>query len=175
LEGPGDQASSRSGAVTVTTNHALLALVDAGVWAVWSTLCGYGAHRIPGEYLARDNAVTRLRAFERDGRVYERVLRIKRWKDLLPEAGALFRGGVSKRHIGGHDREHLERFAAATRRAELAHYPILAFGPVFFAFNPWWLALVMVGYAVVANVPCILVQRYNRARLVRVLNRRVPN
>ena len=49
------------------------------------------------------------------------------------------------------------------RRAELAHYPILAFGPVFFAFNPWWLALVMVGYAVVANVPCILVQRYNRA------------
>ena len=29
----------------------------------------------------------------------------------------------------------------------------------------------MLGYAVVANVPCILVQRYNRARLVRLLSR----
>jgi glycosyl-4,4'-diaponeurosporenoate acyltransferase len=56
-----------------------------------------------------------------------------------------------------------------TRRAELAHWPILALGPVFFAWNPWWLALAMVGYAVVANVPCILVQRYNRARLYRML------
>jgi glycosyl-4,4'-diaponeurosporenoate acyltransferase len=158
--------------VTVTTNHALLALIDAGVWAVWSTACGYTAHRIPERYVGRDNAVTRLRGFERDGRFYERTLRIKRWKDRLPEAGALFRGGVSKRHVGGHDRGHLERFAAATRRAELAHYPILAFGPVFFAFNPWWLALVMVGYAVVANVPCILVQRYNRARIVRAISRR---
>ena len=55
-----------------------------------------------------------------------------------------------------------------TRGAELAHVPILLLGPVFFAFNPWWLALVMVAYAIVANVPCILVQRYNRARLERI-------
>jgi hypothetical protein len=29
----------------------------------------------------------------------------------------------------------------------------------------------MVLYAIVANVPCLLVQRYNRARLERVLRR----
>jgi hypothetical protein len=28
----------------------------------------------------------------------------------------------------------------------------------------------MFGYGVVANVPCILIQRYNRARLERMLN-----
>ena len=36
---------------------------------------------------------------------------------------------------------------------------------------PWWLGIAMAGYAVVANVPCILVQRYNRARLERMLTR----
>jgi hypothetical protein len=27
----------------------------------------------------------------------------------------------------------------------------------------------MVGYALVANVPCLLVQRYNRARIARIV------
>jgi glycosyl-4,4'-diaponeurosporenoate acyltransferase len=30
----------------------------------------------------------------------------------------------------------------------------------------------MVGYAVVANAPCLIVQRYNRGRLERILARR---
>ena len=32
-----------------------------------------------------------------------------------------------------------------------------------------WLGALMVVYALVANVPCLLIQRYNRARLERVL------
>ena len=30
----------------------------------------------------------------------------------------------------------------------------------------------MVAYAVVANVPCLVIQRYNRARVLRILDRR---
>jgi Glycosyl-4,4'-diaponeurosporenoate acyltransferase len=37
----------------------------------------------------------------------------------------------------------LERFAAETRRAELAHWLILAASPWFFLWNPWWLGLAM--------------------------------
>jgi hypothetical protein len=32
----------------------------------------------------------------------------------------------------------------------------------------------MVGYALAANVPCVLTQRYNRSRLLRLLTRRIP-
>ena len=152
-----------------TSHNLVIALVDAAVWAVWSTVCGYVAHRIPSRRLTRDRGILRLTRAEDGGRVYERVLRIKRWKDLLPEAGNLFRGGFSKRRVVRHDRAYLEEFTVATRRAEIAHWPILALGPVFFAWNPWWLGLVMVAYAIAANVPCILVQRYNRARLERML------
>ncbi len=148
-----------------STHNVVIALVDAAVWAVWSGVCGYVAHRVPSALLAHDGPLLRLRPFERDGRFYERVLRIKRWKDVLPEAGDLFRGGFSKRRVVHHNRGYLERFVVETRRAELAHWPILALGPVFFAWNPWWLGLVMVGYGIAADLPCILVQRYNRARL----------
>jgi glycosyl-4,4'-diaponeurosporenoate acyltransferase len=54
----------------------------------------------------------RIRGFETGGRFYERWLKIKRWKDRLPEAGAIFRGGVSKRHVGAADRASLEWFGS---------------------------------------------------------------
>ena len=152
-----------------TTRNLLLAIAGAATWGVWSTVCGYVAHRLPAQWLQRDSWLLRLHRTERSGRHYDRVLRIKRWKDLLPEAGGLFRGGFAKRRIR-HDRAYLEQFLVETRRAELAHWPILALGPTFYAWMPWWLASAMLGYALAANVPCILVQRYNRARLERALH-----
>lgn len=157
-----------------TTNNLILAIAGGVAWGAWSSVCGFAAHRLPRERLERDEWIWRLGRVEAGGRAYERVLRIKRWKDRLPEAGALFRGGFSKRRVERHDRAYLAEFAAATRRAELAHWAIVALAPTFFLWMPlfgmpWWLATAMFGYGLVANVPCILVQRYNRARLERVL------
>jgi glycosyl-4,4'-diaponeurosporenoate acyltransferase len=149
-----------------------LALLDAGVWAAWSTVAGYTAHRLPAARLARDGWLLRLRRRpERVARRYERVLRIKRWKSLLPEAGDLFKGGFSKRRLAHRDRPYLHRFVIETRRAELTHWAVMALGPSFFLWNPWWLGLAMLGYGLVANVPCLVTQRYNRARLLRMLGR----
>ena len=100
-----------------TRRNLLIVLIDAGVWASWSALCGYLAHRIPSSRLARDRGLLRIRRFEAGGRFYERWLHIKRWKDRLPEAGALFRGGFSKRRVSGTDPVSLERFAVEIGRA----------------------------------------------------------
>jgi glycosyl-4,4'-diaponeurosporenoate acyltransferase len=145
-------------------------LADAATWGAWSTVVGYTAHRLPAARLDHDSALTRLRPWEQDGRVYERI-GIKRWKDRLPELGAVFRGGVSKRRLVATDADGLRRFAVETRRAELVHWAIPAITPVFVLWNPPGLLLAMVAYAVVANVPCLLVQRYNRGRLLRLIAR----
>jgi len=155
-----------------TRRNLVIVLIDAGVWASWSALCGYVAHRIPAGRLAQDRGLLRIRGFEAGGRFYERWLRIKRWKDRLPEAGALFRGGFSKRRVSATDPVYLERFAVETRRAELVHWAIPLVTPVFVLWNPPVLLLAMVAYAVVANLPCLLVQRYNRGRLLRTIARR---
>jgi len=148
-----------------------IVVADAAVWAAWSTVVGYTAHRLPSVRLAHDTALTRLRPWEHEGRVYER-LRIRSWKDRLPELGAAFRGGVSKRSLRSRATTDLERFAVETRRAELVHWAIPLVTPVFVLWNPPVLLLAMVAYAVVANLPCLLVQRYNRGRLLRTIARR---
>jgi glycosyl-4,4'-diaponeurosporenoate acyltransferase len=146
-------------------------VLDVAVWAAWSTLAGYLAHVLPATRLDHDTALFRLRRSELDRRLYERRLHVKAWKDRLPEAGALFGGGFSKRHLVRRGRDHLERFVIETRRAELTHWLVMAAAPLFFLWNPWWAGLVMIVYALVANVPCIAIQRYNRARLLRILRR----
>lgn len=152
-------------------NLGLVVGLDAAVWAGWSAVVGYTAHRLPRARLDHDNPFTRLRGWERGGRVYERV-RIRRWKDVVPELGGAFRGGVSKRSLAARRTGALADFAVETRRAEMVHWAIPLVTPVFVLWNPPWLFAAMVGYAVVANLPCLVIQRYNRGRVLRVADRR---
>jgi glycosyl-4,4'-diaponeurosporenoate acyltransferase len=142
-------------------------LVDAAVWAGWGTAVGYLAARLPEATFAADGRLTRIRAWERDGRIWERI-RVRRWKQAVPELGSLF-GGVSKRRLPAPGRQGLDRLAAETRRAEMVHWAAAL--PVFVMplWNPAWVTVVMVVYAVAANAPFIVIQRYNRARVERIL------
>ena len=73
-------------------------VVNVAAWAFFHAVTGYAAHRIPSRRLQRDSWLLRPRPLELDGHLYER-LAIRRWKDVLPEAGAFFPGGVSKRQL----------------------------------------------------------------------------
>jgi len=150
----------------------VLAIVLANVafWAAAHAGTGYLVHRLPADRLRRDGWLLRARRFEGQGRLYERA-RIRRWKDRLPEAGALFAGGVSKRRLPPGRTAGLERFAVETRRAELGHWLALAAGPLSIAWNPPAGAAAMVAYGVLVNLPFIAIQRYNRQRAQRVLAR----
>lgn len=152
-------------------NAARLVATNVAVWLVWSVTAGYLGHRLPDRWLRRDRGPLRLSPPERSGALFRRI-GVRRWKDLLPEAGGFFAGGVSKRRLPGHDTDGLERFELETRRAEITHLLVIAALPVFALWNPWTGMLVNLGYALAANVPCIVVQRYNRMRLERVRHRR---
>jgi glycosyl-4,4'-diaponeurosporenoate acyltransferase len=110
--------------------------------------------------------------WERSGKVYEQWFGIKRWKDRLPDAAAWFSQGFAKGHLDRADEAHLRRFAQETWRGELCHWVAMACAPIFYLWNPLWACIVMTTYALLANLPCILAQRYNRARFCRVLGRR---
>ncbi len=111
-------------------------------------------------------------AWEQDGRFYERFLGVKQWKGLLPDGARWFGGGFAKGSLAGLDADYLRRFVRETWRGELCHWCAIGFAPVFFLWNPWWADLIMVTCALAANLPCIVAQRYNRARFQRLLSRR---
>ena len=153
------------------SNSLVVVLADSVAWAAWSVVVGYLASRIPADRLAHDGFLTRLRPWERDGRIYER-LAIRSWKDRLPEAGGTFGDGMTKSRLPGRSTDNLHRFMAEARRAELVHWAIPLLLPVLALWNPPGPLAAMVVFAVVANTPCLIIQRYNRARIGRILARR---
>ncbi len=147
-------------------------VVDIVAWGVFHAATGYAAHRLGDEGLSRDGWLLRERGFEAGGRWYRRRLLIGRWKDRLPEAGALFAGGVSKRQLPALDAAGLELFVRETRRAELGHWWAMACAPLFVLWNPPLAAALLLAYGVLVNLPFILIQRYNRIRTQALLERR---
>lgn len=156
-----------------TPSDAVAVALNAVTAAGASVGAGYWAHRLPGRRVLADGPLLRLRRWEAHGDVYERRLAVRRWKDRLPDAGAFFAGGRSKRRLGGTDAVTLAGFAAETRRAERSHWVaavvVIVLAPL---WNRWPGVALMAGYGLAFNAPCIVVQRYNRARLAAVADRR---
>lgn len=147
-------------------------VVDVIAWGVFHSATGYAAYRLDERQLGHDGWLLRPRPFEVDGRWYRRRLRIHRWKDRVPEAGDLFRGGVSKRHVPTYDLAGMQLFVRETRRAELAHWWAMWCGPLFVLWNPPLASALLIGYGVAVNLPFIAIQRYNRFRLQALIDRR---
>lgn len=146
-------------------------LLSSVVWAGVSGLIGWRAIRWPDGRLSRTGPVTTLRGWERDGTLWQRLLRVRSWKDRIPEAGGFFDGGRSMRHVGPPDADALERFRRDTVRAERVHWLILASTPLHLVWCRWTVFAGMAVFGVLFNAPFIVVQRYNRGRLDRILRR----
>jgi glycosyl-4,4'-diaponeurosporenoate acyltransferase len=95
-------------------------------------------------------------------------------EELLPDGGLWVGSCFTKRHILDHDPAYLRRFALETRRSELAHWSMALCFPLFYFWNPPWAKAVMTFYALGVNLPCILTQRYNRARVEGILEEISP-
>jgi len=168
VEGPAGQ-----GGHSVTLSRPAIVALDVVAWAVIHASTGYLVHRLPGPRFEGDGWLWRERRFERGGRLYVERFRIKRWKRWLPEAGALFPGGFDKGRLDAATADYLHTYVRETRRAELGHWLAMLPAPLFFFWNPPAVGLFMVVvYAPLANGPCILAQRYNRIRVMRVLRAR---
>ncbi|WP_424765494.1 glycosyl-4,4'-diaponeurosporenoate acyltransferase [Paenibacillus sp. sgz302251] len=128
--------------------------------------------RLPDRYFTQDGGMTKLLAFERSGKWYERTLAIHRWKNRLPDGGAWLKGGFHKKRLSTRDNSYMKQFELETRRGEWAHWCMLLVTPIFMLWNEGWSAFIVLVYALAANLPCIFVQRYNRARFIRLMFRR---
>jgi len=134
-------------------------------WPILQIAIGSIALRVPSHLFARDTWLTAERPWEQD--LYRDRLAIRKWKSLLPDA-APWLGGFAKKKLRERNLLYLEQFLIETRRAEIAHWLMLCCLPIFFFWNPPWARWVMAVYALGANLPCILAQRYNRLIIRRI-------
>ncbi len=111
------------------------------------------------------------RPWEHGGRWYRDNLKIQVWKDRLPQH--IGRNGFSKKHMDGDSVEYLDRFIMETCRGEWMHLKNCVCAVVVLLIDPVLIGLLMTLFILIANVPCAIVQRYNRFRLLVLRKRRM--
>lgn len=142
------------------------------LWGVIQVTAALISLNLPDRVYSPDGWLFRPRPFERDGVLYEKLFRIKRWKHLLPDgASAWKQRGYLKKSLVNTTPENLRRFLVESARGELTHWlAILPFW-IFGFITPGYVVGMMLVYAVLINLPCIIAQRYNRPRIQRLLQR----
>lgn len=148
-----------------------LIVVNALAWPMIQVGCGYLSHRLSFEALNCLSRILRTRSWEQGGILYQRLFRVKTWKSLLPSGGTIFPGGFSLKRVESFDRAYLKRWVIESYRAEVAHWTALLPVVLFLLWNPPLGWAINVLYALIVNVPCIIVQRYNRPRLLAIVER----
>ncbi|MDD3777382.1 MAG: glycosyl-4,4'-diaponeurosporenoate acyltransferase [Actinomycetota bacterium] len=113
-----------------------------------------------------------MTSWEINKEVYHKIFKVKSWKKFIPDGGTLFKRGFAKKKLAQKSSPYLSQFLNETKRAELTHWLQILPVPVFFLWNQWWVGLIMIAYALLANIPCILLQRHNRLRLQRIEDKR---
>jgi glycosyl-4,4'-diaponeurosporenoate acyltransferase len=139
------------------------------LWLGWSLGVGAAANQLPLSWLSApgsdrplDEAATALKR-------YERWWLIRRWKPWIPDAGHVLPGGIRKASLMGRDRAGLERLLAETRRAELVHWALWPAWLVTALWLPPQGVVINLVFATLFNLPCLLLQRYNRLRVRQLL------
>lgn len=114
----------------------------------------------------------RPRPWEQDGAVYQKWCRVKAWKPLIPDAGITSPYKFRKKHLQGIEKDYIHQFILESVRAELTHeLTIILAIPIILAcptqFVRW-----LIAYSLLMNLPCTIIQRYNRPRFERILKGR---
>lgn len=79
------------------------------------------------------------------------------------------------KNLENFSKETLNRFLIESARAELTHLLAILHFWIFCLFTPQRVIWYMLIYSLVVNLPCIIVQRYNRPRVLRFLKKMRKN
>lgn len=111
--------------------------------------------------------------FERNGNIWNKLFHVHKWKNKVPEGGQIFTGSYNKSELRDKNPAALKSFIAEINRAEITHWTIIFSLPLIFIFNPRWTYIIHGSYALLSNMPFIIIQRYNRPRFERLYARQL--
>lgn len=152
-----------------TFSPAVAILLCFVIWSVLPLWITFVVQRLPARYFDPHSRFFSPKAWERGGKLYQRVFRVRSWKAYLPDGAAVSKSGYRKKHLTDYSPQNLCCFLEQSCRAEMSHLLSILPFVLFLLFLPPRTLLFMLGYALFVNLPCVIVQRYNRPRILRYL------
>ena len=138
--------------------YALLYIAALGI------LSHFVGQALPRAWFSAEKFPYRAAEWEKGGKVYEK-LGIKRWKDFLPDMSRIMPDMVKKKVTKQSREQGMGVLIAETCVAECVHFWLIILSLGMAAV--FWLV-----YNILGNVPFMIIQRYNRPRLVLLEQRR---
>ena len=146
--------------------YALLYIAALGI------LSHFVGQALPRAWFSAEKFPYRTAKWEKGGKVYEK-LGIKRWKDFLPDMSRIMPDMVKKKVTKQSREQGMGVLIAETCVAECVHFWLIILSLGIFAFwRGGWAAVFWLVYNILGNVPFMIIQRYNRPRLVLLEQRR---
>lgn len=140
--------------------------------AVLGILSHFVGQALPRARFSAESFPYRTADWENGGRVYEK-LGIKHWKDALPDMSRIMPDMVKKKLTGQNREQGMDVLIAETCVAECVHWALILLSlGIFFFWRGAWAVVFWLVYNLLGNLPFIIIQRYNRPRLVMLEQRR---
>lgn len=138
------------------------------VWPIYQIAAALIAAKVM-EKLSISSFLFKTRKWEKEGEYYQKMFLVRKWKKFLPDSSAFLKTSFSKKNINDFSVESLEKYLKESCKAELTHWlailPFWTFG----VFSPTRVIFYMLIYAILLNIPCIIAQRFNRPRILRLI------
>jgi glycosyl-4,4'-diaponeurosporenoate acyltransferase len=143
------------------------------LWPIFQASAAVLCLKIPDRFFSPKLFFYKVHTWEKDGKIYTKIFKVHRWKRFLPDGGAVMKAGYKKKYIVDFSKNNLQKFLVESCRGELSHwlaiFPFWLFGLI----APPQVMWLMLAYALIINLPCIIVQRYNRPRVLRLLYKNI--
>jgi glycosyl-4,4'-diaponeurosporenoate acyltransferase len=127
--------------------------------------------KVPSRVYYYKKWLFRERGWENGGRIYEYYFGVKKWKSKLPDISDFMKWRFNKKHLAEASSDYLSVFLTESCKSEFTHWMIIASTLFFNFWNDIATSAFMVIIACLLNMPYIIIQRYNRPRLIKLLRR----
>jgi glycosyl-4,4'-diaponeurosporenoate acyltransferase len=125
--------------------------------------------KIPLKFFSPKIWLFKERLWEKGGDIYQQLFRVKSWKTSLPEVGDFIKSVFKKKHLWEFTKDYLSCFILESCKAELTHWIII----VSAFLISWWdrisVSWAVFWFSVLLNSPYIIIQRYNRPRILKLV------
>jgi glycosyl-4,4'-diaponeurosporenoate acyltransferase len=113
----------------------------------------------------------RERKWEQGGRFYEKFFLVRKWKTFLPDISDFLKWRFSKKHFQEISANYIQKFINESCKSEFTHWMIILSSVLFILWGGIFSSFKIFILATALNLPYIIIQRYNRPRLIRLLNK----
>lgn len=133
---------------------------------IFSIIITYLSNITPTGIYSRTNWLFRERKWEKNGEVYQQWVKVRHWKKFLPELGDFVKSVFPKKQIKDFSKDYLELYLMECCKSEMTHWCIILSSLLFSLWNELPDAIVIFVIAIILNMPYIIIQRYNRPRII---------